>query len=71
MTEKDFLAVLARDVLDGTVVTMDTQLEDVEAWDSLATVEFLGLADTSFGKAVSPIDVKLAETVQNLYDLLQ
>ena len=71
MDEKKFLALVIKKVFDGAEVAMDTRLEDIEEWDSLAIVEFLGTADTDFGRNLNPVDVQLAETVRDLYDLLQ
>ncbi len=57
-------------ILDGENFTMESELNDLENWDSLASVDFLGLADESYGKALDPMSVRMAVTVSDLYELL-
>ena len=71
MEEKDFLELLSKKILDGATITMDTQLEDIEDWDSLAVVDFMGLADAEFGKTINPVDVQIAADVRGLYELVK
>ena len=71
MEEKDFLTLLSDKILEGAAITMDTQLEDIENWDSLAVVDFLGLADAEFGKNINPVDVQITENVRGLYELVK
>lgn len=57
-------------LIDGEEFTMDTELKFLENWDSLASVDFLGIADEDFGKELDPMDVRSAGTVGDLYELL-
>ena len=57
-------------LLDGEKFTMDTELKFLENWDSLASVDFLGLADEDFGKELDPMDVRTAGTVGDLFELV-
>ena len=50
---------------------MDTQLDDVEEWDSLSVVSYVAMANTAFGKKIEPKTVREAETIRDLYELLQ
>ena len=60
------------EVLDGDdEVTMETVLEDLIWWDSLSFVSFLAMANATYGKKVSPDDVKSAKTIKDLYDLIK
>ena len=57
-------------LLDGEKFTMETELKFLENWDSLASVDFLGLADENFGKELDPMDVRTAGTVGDLFELV-
>ena len=60
------------DILDAEEeITMDTQLDDVEEWDSLSVVSYVAMANTACGKKVNVKDVREAETIQDLYNLLK
>ncbi len=67
--EKVFMEEFAV-ILDKEKFTMETELNDLENWDSLANADFLGLADESYGKALDPMSVRMAVTVRDLYELL-
>ena len=70
MTEKDFLTELT-DLMDTEEkIVMETPLSDVEEWDSLSRVAFLALAATKGRGKVTPIEVKAAQKVRDLYELL-
>lgn len=70
MTEQDFLAELT-DLMDTEdEIAMDTQLSEIEEWDSLSHVAFMALAATKAAGKVVPADVKGAQTVRDLYHLL-
>ena len=57
-------------LIDGEEFTMDSELNLLENWDSLASVDFLGLADEVFGKELDPMDVRSAGTVGDLFELV-
>ena len=60
------------DILDAEdYVTMDAVLADIEEWDSLSVVSYVAMANTSCGKKVNVKDVREAETIQDLYNLLK
>lgn len=60
------------DVLDcEEEITMDTVLDELDEWDSLSFVSFLAMANAAYGKKIEPSDVKLAETVGDLYNLIK
>lgn len=71
MTEELFLERMS-DILDAEdEITMDTVLDDIEEWDSLSVVSYVAMANTSCGKRVEPKVVRQAETIRDLYELLQ
>lgn len=60
------------DILDSEEeITMDTVLDDLEEWDSLSLVSFIAMANAAYGKKVVPADVKVAETIKDLYELVK
>ena len=71
MTEELFLEKMT-DILDAEEeVSMDMQLDDIEEWDSLSVVSYVAMANTACGKKVNVKDVREAETIRDLYDLLK
>lgn len=72
MTEKEFLEDFKDNILDTDEdVQMDTDLTDVEEWDSLGVVGFIADANTKYGKKVTAQEVKAAKTPADLYQLLK
>lgn len=72
MTKEQFLAKMQEDVLDtDQEITMDSKLEELDEWDSLAFVSYIAMANTSAGKKVDRATVQAAVTVGDLYTLLQ
>lgn len=71
MTEELFLEKMV-DILDAEEeISMDMQLDDIEEWDSLSVVSYVAMANTACGKKVNVKDVREAETIRDLYDLLK
>ena len=71
MNEEIFIEKMM-DILDAEEeITMDTQLDDVEEWDSLSVVSYVAMANTACGKKNEPKTVREAETIRDLYELLQ
>lgn len=60
------------DMLDAEEeITMDTVLDELDEWDSLSFVSFLAMANAAYGKKLNATDVKNAETVADLYELIK
>ncbi len=60
------------DILDCEQdVTMETVLADLEEWDSLSLVSFMAMANAAYGKKVILADVKMAKTIEDLYELVK
>lgn len=60
------------DILDCEQdVTMETVLADLEEWDSLSLVSFMAMANAAYGKKVIFADVKMAKTIEDLYELVK
>lgn len=60
------------DILDCEQdVTMETVLADLEEWDSLSLVSFMAMANAAYGKKIILADVKMAKTIEDLYELVK
>lgn len=71
MTEELFLEKITN-ILDAEEdITMETQLDDIEEWDSFSVVNYVTMADVDYGVKVNVKDVREAETIQDLYNLLK
>ncbi len=70
MDETAFLNFLERQ-LELEELSMDNTLADLEQWDSLAMVMFVANVDADFNVQVDGNAVARAETVRDLYKLLQ
>lgn len=71
MTENEFLNTMKDDILDTDIeITMDMKLEDIEEWDSLSLVSFVGMARSKVGKKVDFQVVSGVDTIEDLYNLL-
>lgn len=70
--EQRFLIMMKEDILDTDIeIKMETQLEDIEEWDSLSVVSFIATANTEYGKKVSRQAVIDAESVADLFALVK
>jgi acyl carrier protein len=71
MDKQEFLAeitsLLARE--PGCLTGRET-LNDLDGWDSLAVVSFMGFADEHFGVALSPKDIGASENIDDLFSLV-
>jgi acyl carrier protein len=71
MTRREFLRALEGqlEVPEGSL-NENQALTDVEAWDSMASVLFIALADEQVGVAVSGRAIAESQTVNDLLSLL-
>ena len=71
MTEEIFLEKMT-DILDAEdEITMETELESLEEWDSLSVVSYVAMANAACGRKIDVKKVRDAVTLQDLYDMLQ
>lgn len=52
-------------------VTVDTVLSEVEAYDSLAILSIVALADKEYGKTLKAVDLANIKTVKELISLIE
>ena len=71
MTKEIFLERMA-DILDvEDEITLDTNLSELDEWDSLSIVSYVAMANAACDKKVEVKRVREAVTIQDLYNLLQ
>lgn len=51
-------------------VELDTDLADIEEWDSVAYVAYLAMAAEYTDRTIRAAEVRAAKTVRDLYDLI-
>lgn len=51
--------------------TPETNLDDLEEWDSLAAISYVVMMDEKFGVTANPNDVRNFKTVQDILDSMK
>ncbi len=70
MSKEEFLEQML-DVLNREdEIHFEDQLEDIEEWDSLGYVAFLAMATEFTDKTIKASEVRGAQTVEDLYNLI-
>ena len=65
-----FLEQIA-DILEEDQVNLDDKLVDFDAWDSLAQLSIIALADEEYGVTISAAEIREAETVDGIKKLIE
>ena len=73
MEMKDFIVNFANqfDDTEMDVFTSETRFRELEEWSSLNALAILNMIGKKHGIILKPEDMKLANTVQELFDLVQ
>lgn len=72
MTVEEKIALIEEDLeLDPGTLTPETDLSEVEEWDSMAYLNFVVLVDEHFGTQVSAAELKACEKVSDLLALMK
>ena len=72
MEIKEFISKLG-DVFEDTdlsTLTPETKFRDLDEWSSMSALALIALADEEFDKEIEGIDIRKAQTIQDLYDLM-
>lgn len=69
MKRTEFLQEIIDTVEIETVINEQTILDDIEEWDSLASITALALFKQKLGLNVGAQDVKKCQTIKDLLDL--
>ncbi len=67
---QEFLEQMA-EILEEDQVNATDVLVDFEAWDSLAQLSIIALADEAYGVTISADQIKQAATIEGLYNLIK
>ncbi|GHT53289.1 hypothetical protein FACS189446_0290 [Bacteroidia bacterium] len=65
----DFMEQMA-DIFEVDAVDLNDNLEDFDAWDSLAQLTIISLADENYGVTVSAQELRDAKTIGGLKKLI-
>jgi acyl carrier protein len=71
MSKEEFLGALQEMLeLDPGSLTGNEALGEVDAWDSMAVISFMAMADEKFGKSVTAQSIAGAKSIGDLYKLV-
>lgn len=72
MSQQEKIALLEEIMdLDEGVLSLDTVLEDIEEWDSVAILSFIATMDEHFEKTIKGSDIKAFVTVQDAIAVME
>ena len=71
MNSEDFIKKLVELMDTEAELNLSTKLADVEDWDSLSMVSFFSFCNSTLSKKVSPEEIKAAQTVEDLFNLVK
>lgn len=58
------------DDTDASTITPETNFRNLSEWSSLSALGVIALADEEFGVELSGTDMRQANTIQELFDLI-
>lgn len=71
MDEKFFVEKIAEIAeVEVSEIKMSTELNELDAWDSLATLSFIVFVSDKLGKRISGQEIKKANTINDLWKLV-
>lgn len=59
------------DDTDASEITAQTSFHDLEEWDSLIALAVLNMTDKKYGKRITFDDMKVCDTVEDLFIVIQ
>jgi len=70
LSKEEFIQQLT-DIMDTeTELTLETDLSEVEEWDSLSLVSFLSFCNARLRRPILPDEIKSAKTVNDLFSIV-
>ena len=70
MSKDEFIKQLT-DIMDTeTELTLETDLSEVEEWDSLSLVSFLSFCNARLRRPILPDEIKSAKNVNDLFSIV-
>lgn len=72
MNEHEFIANMEELLeTDQGSISLATQLDSLQQWDSLAFVSFLAMADSKCGVRVAPTELRQCKSIADLMKLVE
>ena len=73
MTTEKFLENFANlfDETDPSEITLSTEFRNLDDWSSLITLSVIAMADEEYDVKLKGDDIKNAETVEDLYNIIK
>lgn len=72
MTNQDKIALLEEMLeLDSGELNAETQLEDLEDWNSMASLSLIVVMDEEFGKKITGAEIREFKTIQDILDFME
>ena len=73
MTTEEFLENFANlfDETDPSEITLSTEFRNLDEWSSLITLSVIAMADEEYDIKLKGDDIKNAETVEDLYNIIK
>lgn len=59
------------DDTDASTLEPDTKFRDLDEWSSLSALGLIALADEEFDVELKAADMRKAETIQDIYEILK
>lgn len=72
MEQEKFLRLFAEqfDDTDVSEITMDCKFRELDEWSSLIGLGVIAFIKTTYGKTVTAAELRICNTVKDLYDLV-
>ena len=71
MKVKEFLEILQEELeIEDEELSVDTNLKELDEWDSLSVMSTIALVDEHFGKKIKGTDFETIEKVNDLLSLI-
>jgi acyl carrier protein len=72
MTVQEKLVLLEEMMeLDEGILTLETELDDLEEWDSIAVISFIAMIDDEFNKTIKGSQIKEFKTVSDALAVME
>ena len=73
MELKDFISQFVEqfDNLDVSTINGETYFKEMDVWTSMAALMIIGMIDDEYGVKISAKDIRRAETIADLFELVK
>lgn len=73
MDLKDFICQFIEqfDNIDASAINGGTYFKEMDVWTSMAALMIIGMIDDEYGVEISAKDIRSAETIEDLFELVK